>query len=78
MPTPTEKAEHAMSVLMRTGISIITPLWGVIMLVIGFRRESIASMLTGAAVFGVGALLMAGSPLAERALDIRESWRADK
>ncbi len=60
-----EKAERAMSVLMRLGIAAILPLWALIMLVLGLEYGSIWWIGTGIAVGAVGILFLAGSPLAD-------------
>ena len=60
-----EKAERAMSVLMRLGIAAILPLWALIMLVLGLEYRSIWWIGTGIAVGAVGILFLAGSPLAD-------------
>ena len=60
-----EKAERAMSILMRLGIAAILPLWALIMLVLGLKYGSIWWIGTGVAVGAVGILFLAGSPLAD-------------
>jgi hypothetical protein len=70
-----EQAEHAMSALMRFGISLIIPLWALAMLALGVEYRSIWWLGCGVAVGGVGLLLLVGNPLASGALDIRENWR---
>jgi len=70
-----EQAEHAMSALMRFGVSLIIPIWALAMLVLGVEYRSIWWLGCGVAVGGVGLLLLVGNPLASAALDIRESWR---
>ncbi|HUA34371.1 MAG TPA: hypothetical protein VMA09_12250 [Candidatus Binataceae bacterium] len=75
MPTPQERAENAMSALMRLGVSLIMPLWGLIMLVLGLRDHSLWWIGCGVVVGAVGLLLFVGSPLAQPILDLRESWR---
>jgi len=70
-----EQAEHAMSVLMRFGVSLIIPLWALIMLVLGLEDRSLWWIGCGLVVGAVGLLLLVGNPLAGAALDVRESWR---
>ena len=70
-----EQAEHAMSALMRFGVSLIIPIWALATLVLGVEYRSIWWLGCGVAVGGVGLLLLVGNPLASAALDIRESWR---
>jgi hypothetical protein len=77
MADPTEKAEHAVSVLMRLGISLIVPLWALVMIALGIEYRSLWWLGTGAVTGAIGLLLFAGSPLASRALDLRESWRTE-
>ncbi|MFZ1890258.1 MAG: hypothetical protein WAU33_19710 [Candidatus Binataceae bacterium] len=60
-----EKAERAMSVLMRLGIAAILPLWALIMIVLGLEYRSIWWIGTGVIVGAVGLLFLAGSPLAD-------------
>ena len=60
-----EKAERAISVLIRLGIAAILPLWALIMLVLGINYGSIWWIGTAVAVGAVGILFLAGSPLAD-------------
>jgi hypothetical protein len=70
-----EQAEHAISALMRFGVSLIIPLWALAMLALGMEYRSLWWLGCGVVVGGVGLLLLVGNPLASGALDIRESWR---
>ena len=70
-----EQAEHAISALMRFGVSLIIPVWALAMLVLGIEYRSLWWLGCGVVVGGVGLLLLVGNPLATGALDIRESWR---
>ena len=70
-----EQAEHAISALMRFGVSLIIPLWALAMLALGIEYRSLWWLGCGVVVGGVGLLLLVGNPLASGALDIRESWR---
>jgi hypothetical protein len=70
-----EQAEHAMSVLMRFVVSLILPLWALIMLVLGLKYMSWWWIGCGLVVGAIGLLLLVGNPLAGAALDVRESWR---
>ena len=65
MATQIEKAERAMSVLMRLGIAAILPLWALAMIVLGLEYRSVWWFGTGIAVGAVGVLMLAGSPLAD-------------
>lgn len=60
-----EKAERAMSVLMRLGIAAILPLWALIMIVLGLEYRSVWWIGAGVVVGAVGLLFLAGSPLAD-------------
>ncbi|HUO05621.1 MAG TPA: hypothetical protein VMU16_10540 [Candidatus Binataceae bacterium] len=77
MATQQEKAEHTVSVLMRLGISLVIPVWALIMVLLGIEYRSLWWLGTGLAVGGAGLLLFVGSPLASSALDLREGWRGD-
>lgn len=65
MADPVEKAERAISVLIRLGISAILPLWALLMIVLGVEYRSLWWFGTGIAVGAVGILFLAGSPLAD-------------
>jgi predicted cobalt transporter CbtA len=60
-----EKAERAVSVLIRLGIAAILPLWALSMIVLGLEYRSIWWIGTGVVVGAVGLLFLAGSPLAD-------------
>ena len=60
-----EKAERAVSALIRLGISAILPLWALLMIVLGVEYRSLWWFGTGIAVGAVGVLFLAGSPIAE-------------
>ena len=64
MADQVEKAERALSALIRLGISAILPLWALVMIVLGLEYRSLWWLGTGAVVGGVGVLFLAGSPLA--------------
>lgn len=65
MADPIEKAESAISVVMRLGIAAILPVWGLIMLVLGIEYRSPWWIGTGVVVGAIGLLFLAGSPLAD-------------
>lgn len=65
MADQVEKAERAVSVLMRLGIAAILPLWALIMIVLGLEYRSLWWIGTGVVVGAVGLLFLAGSPLAD-------------
>ncbi len=75
MADPTEKAEHAISALMRFIVSLIIPIWALAMLALGLEYRSIWWLGCGVVVGAIGLLFMVGNPLAKPALDIRETWR---
>lgn len=58
-----EKAEKAVSFLMRLGVSLVLPLWGLAMLVLGIEWSSGWWIGCGVVVGGTGLLMLAGSPL---------------
>jgi hypothetical protein len=60
-----EKAERAISILMRLAIAAILPIWALAMLAIGLEYQSPWWIGTGLVVGVVGALMLAGSPLAD-------------
>jgi hypothetical protein len=70
-----ERAERAMSALMRFGVSLIFPAWALAMIVLGIEHRSMWWLGCGVVVGGIGLLLLVGNPLASAALDERESWR---
>jgi hypothetical protein len=63
-----ERAEKAVSFLMRLLVSMVLPLWGVAMLVLGIEWRSVWWIGCGVAVGGVGLLMLAGSPLLDSVL----------
>jgi hypothetical protein len=64
MADQVEKAERAVSALIRLGISAVLPLWALLMIVLGLRYHSLWWIGTGVVVGGVGILFLAGSPIA--------------
>ena len=60
-----EKAEEAISFVMRFIVSSVMPLWGAAMVILGAMNGSAWWIGTGAAVIGVGLLFSVGSPLIE-------------
>jgi TRAP-type mannitol/chloroaromatic compound transport system permease large subunit len=64
MADPVERAERAVSALIRLGISAVLPLWALLMIVLGVEYRSLWWLGTGIAVGAVGVLFLAGSPLA--------------
>ncbi len=66
-----ERAEKTVSFMMRLFVSLVLPLWGLAMLVLGVQWGSLWWIGCGLAVGGVGVLMLAGSPLLDSFL--RES-----
>jgi hypothetical protein len=58
-------AEQAASFVMRLAISLVMPLWGLAMLILGIRNLSGWWILFGLIVGGLGALFFVGSPLTD-------------
>jgi hypothetical protein len=75
MADPVERAENAMSVLMRFVTSLVIPAWALSMLVLGIEYRSVWWIGTGLVVGAIGLLLLVGNPLVTPVLDERESWR---
>ena len=75
MADPRERAENAMSAMMRFVTSLIIPLWALAMLVLGIEYRSLWWLGCGVVVGGIGLLLLVGNPLAAPILDHRETWR---
>jgi hypothetical protein len=70
LPRPTDVEqpklpEQAASFVMRLAVSLVLPLWGLAMLVLGIQDGSIWWIGTGAVVLAIGALFLVGSPLAD-------------
>jgi hypothetical protein len=65
MADPQERAERAVSMLMRLGISLVMPLWALAMLILGLRDRSGWWIIFGLIVGGLGALFFVGSPLTD-------------
>ena len=65
MADPAERAEHAVSILMRLAISLVMPLWALAMLILGIRNMSGWWIGCGLAVGAIGMLFFVGSPLAD-------------
>ena len=63
-----ERAEKAVSFMMRLFVSLLLPLWGFAMLVLGVQWGSLWWIGCGLATGGVGILMLAGSPLTDALL----------
>jgi hypothetical protein len=63
-----ERAEKGASFLMRLFVSMVLPLWGLAMLVLGIQSGSLWWIGCGLVVGGIGALMLAGSPLTDSIL----------
>ena len=59
-----ERAERAVSTLIRLGISAILPLWALLMVILGAEYRSLWWLGTGLVVGAIGVLFLAGSPIA--------------
>ena len=59
-----EKAERAVSALIRLGVSAILPVWALLMIVLGVEYRSPWWLGTGLVVGAIGVLFLAGSPIA--------------
>ncbi len=64
MADPVERAERAVSAVIRLGISAILPLWALLMIVLGVEYRSLWWLGTGLVVGAIGILFLAGSPIA--------------
>jgi len=65
MADQVEKAERAISALIRLGISAVLPLWALLMIVLGLEYRSLWWLGTGVVVGGIALLFLAGSPIAD-------------
>jgi hypothetical protein len=65
MADPAERAERAVSTLMRLLISLVMPLWGLTMFILGVRNMSGWWIGCGLVVGGLGMLFFVGSPLTD-------------
>ena len=64
MADQVEKAERAISALIRFGISAILPVWALLMIVLGAEYRSPWWLGTGLVVAAIGILFLAGGPIA--------------
>ena len=64
MADQVEKAERAISALIRCGISAILPVWALLMIVLGAEYRSPWWLGTGLVVAAIGIVFLAGSPIA--------------
>ena len=65
MADPAERAERAISTLMRLAISLVMPLWALAMLILGIRNQSGWWIGCGLVVGGIAMLFFVGSPLTD-------------
>jgi hypothetical protein len=65
MADPAERAEYAVSVLMRLLVSLALPVWGLVMLIIGITYVSGWWIGCGLVVGAIGLLFFVGSPLTD-------------
>ncbi|HYA36462.1 MAG TPA: hypothetical protein VEF03_12630 [Candidatus Binataceae bacterium] len=68
MADPTQKAENALSAVMRMGISLILPLWALAMIVLGITQGNLWWMGSGLVTGVAGLIMMVGNPLADGVL----------
>ncbi len=68
MADSTQKAESALSALMRMGISFILPLWALAMIVLGVAQGNLWWLGSGLVTGVVGLIMMVGNPLADGVL----------
>jgi hypothetical protein len=65
MADPQERAERAISTLLRLAISLVMPLWALAMLILGIREMSGWWIIFGLIVGALGMLFFVGSPLTD-------------
>ncbi|HXN84745.1 MAG TPA: hypothetical protein VN867_01685 [Candidatus Binataceae bacterium] len=65
MADPAERAENAVSILMRLVISLALPMWGLAMLLLGLHNRSPWWIGCGLATGAIGLLFFVGSPLTD-------------
>jgi hypothetical protein len=65
MADPQERAERAVSILMRLAISLVMPVWALAMLILGIRNQSGWWIGCGLVVGALGMLFFVGSPLTD-------------
>lgn len=65
MADPAERAERAVSTLMRLLISLVMPLWALAMLILGIRNMSGWWIGCGLVVGAIAMLFFVGSPLTD-------------
>ena len=65
MADPAERAENAVSILMRLVISLALPMWGLAMLLLGIGHRSPWWIGCGLATGAIGLLFFVGSPLTD-------------
>ena len=65
MADPAERAERAVSTLMRLEISLVMPLWALAMLILGIRNMSGWWIGSGLVVGAIAMLFFVGSPLTD-------------
>ncbi|HVA41787.1 MAG TPA: hypothetical protein VNF49_14055 [Candidatus Binataceae bacterium] len=58
-----DKAQESISWILRLAISLILPLWGVVLVVLGIKDGSLWWIASGVAVAATGAITFIGSPL---------------
>ena len=57
------RVEKMISAVARMVVSLIVPLWGLVMLILGLSDHSLLWLGCGSVVFGFGAILLVANPL---------------
>ncbi len=65
MADPTERAEQAVSLLMRLFTSALLPIWGLALIIIGAIYASAWWIVCGLVIGAVGLLTFVGSPIVD-------------
>ncbi len=65
MADPTERAEQAVSLLMRLFTSALLPIWGLALIIVGALYGSGWWIACGVVIGAVGLLMFVGSPLVD-------------
>jgi hypothetical protein len=59
----TDKAQESISWILRLAVSLILPLWGLVLVVLGIRHGSAWWIASGVTIAAAGAVTFIGSPL---------------
>lgn len=63
MAGKSDKVQESISWIPRLAVSLLLPLWGVALIVLGIRYGSLWWMASGVAIAAAGAVTFIGSPL---------------